>query len=57
MLTLSMIPVETPYKVYDIRTRSVIFSAACGPVPANLNTLPVIRVYACNDTIYIDTEV
>lgn len=56
MLTLAMIPIETPYKVFDIRTRSVIFSSAGGDIPPDVALLPVVRVYCCNDTIYIDVE-
>ena len=57
MVTINDLPVSGLFKVYDIRSRSVIFFSAGGDVPPDVAMLPVIRFHSCNDVIYIDVEV
>ena len=57
MIINDLYMLESPFKVYDTRSHSVIYTRiADEDVPIDIAFLPVIRIYAVDDLIYIDTE-
>ena len=45
MLCVADIPFECVLRVFDVRSRSVIFSTAGGDIPPDVAVLPVLRLY------------
>ena len=48
--------ITTPYTVWDRSTYSSLFSTCCREIPPDIDTLPVIEIYAVSDMIYIDVK-
>ena len=54
-MTVSALPILSPFSVYDTFTRSVIYrSPSDSPVPEDIASRLVLRIYACDDMIYLE---
>ena len=57
MLCVADIPFECVLRVFDVRSRSVIFSTAGGDIPPDVAVLHVLRLYVAKGCLYVDVEV
>lgn len=57
-MIINQLPIESPFAVFDCTARKTIFRAATaeGDLPSDIAFLEVIRLYAVDDTIYVDVK-
>ena len=56
-ITVGSIPFECVLKVFDLTTHAVVLSTADAEhIHADVASLPVVRVYAVDNTVYVDVR-
>ena len=57
-MIISSAPITCPFRVFDLCTHRTIYVHIPGnTLPENIGTLPIVRLYAYDSIIYIETKV